>query len=375
MESTAGIRKTGSGIRPPARCGRGQKKPAPKRTPRLGGNGFLNHRFLPLWVYEGNPQRMQKEFFCSLTNLCTFYNLPIPATAGIGFPQNMYQAWEQVNKELREKDSNLQTMIVQDKGKRSVLAVGKTLGMGYDLYYIPIRAYWKMAGSAQHQRQVELLSVIFAYLYQVVKLPFYAESGTYIHGQYDTLYNWVFDDDLDEGNPEEVEYHQLQEDTLYKLFQAGGHILPRIASPALLQNMERVVTAFRNSSSAELELELLGIEFLILYRDYPELSLAKCTHPEMFHPDEEERISADMYTGFYWSAKDCFADEIDSMITNDFNERSVIDEPASIQTFDKIPKQQETELDFARRLFNLIERLREVLIKSDHEEYHGKVQS
>jgi len=373
MESTAGIRKTGRGIEPPARCGRGQKKPAPQRTPRTGGNGFLNHRFLPLWAYEGNPQRMQQEFFISLTNLCTFYDLPIPVVTGIGFPQNIYQAWEQVDKELREKESNLQTMIVQDKGKRSVLAVAKTYGMGYDLYYIPVRAYWKMAGAAQHQRQAELLSVIFAYLYQVVEIPFYAEKGTYIHSQYDTLYNWVMDGDLDEENPEEMEYHQLQEDTLYKLFQAGGHILPRIASPTVLQSMERIVKAFRHSNSEELELELLGIEFLMLYREYPKMSLAKCTHPDMFCPDEEERIGSDMYTGFYWSSKDCFADEIDSMISNDFNERPVMDEPVCIQTFDRLPLKPETELDFATKLFGLIERLRELLIKYDHEEYHGTI--
>ena len=374
MESTAGIRKTGRGIKPPARCGRGKKKPAAKRTNRPIGNGFLNHRFLPLWAYEGNPQRMQKEFFHSLNNLCAYYKLPIPAVAGMGFPQNIYQAWEQVNKELREKDTNLQTMIVQDKGKRSVLAVAKTIGMGYDLYYIPVRGYWKMAGSAQHQRQAELLSVIFAYLYQVVGIPFYAENGTYIHSQYDTLYNWVMDGDLDEEDPEEMEYHQSQEDTLYELFQAGGHILPRIANPAMLQSMEKTVTAFRHSNNEELELELLGIEFLMLYRQHPKLSLNHCTRPDMICPDEEERIGADMYTGFYWSSKDCFADEIDSMISNDFNERPVMDEPVCIQTFDHMPLKAETELDFASKLFGLIERLREVLVKYDHEEHHSTIQ-
>jgi hypothetical protein len=374
MESTAGIWTTGRGVKPPARCGRGQKEPAPKRTYLPIGNGFLNHRFLPFWTYEGNPQRMQQEFFVSLTNLCTFYDLPIPVVTGIGFPQNIYQAWQQVDKELRKKDSNLQSMIVQDKGKRSVLAVAKTIGMGYDLYYIPVRGYWKLACSAQHQKQAELLSVILGYLYQVVEIPFYSENGTYINSQYDTLYNWVMDGDLDEENPEEMEYHQLQEDTLYELFQAGGHILPSIANPALLQSMERVVEAFRHSNSEELELELLGVEFLILYRQYPKLSLTDCTRPDLICADEEERIGAGMYTGFYWSSKDCFADEIDSMISNDFNERLVMDEPVCIQTFDRLPLKAETELDFARKLFELIERLREVLIKYDHEKYYGTIQ-
>jgi hypothetical protein len=367
MESTAIIRQTGTGIKPPARCGRGQAKPAKKRPHRYNGNGFLNYSFLPVWACGGNPQRMQKDFFSSLANLCKFYDITAPALAGAVFPKNIYKAWQDVEEKLRRRDSNLHCMIVQDKKLTSVLAVAKTYGLGYDLYYIPVRAYWNWYKSPEHQRVAELVSVIFAYLYQVVEIPFYADNFTYMNGHYDTLQNWVSDEERDEENSEEMEFYQLQQDTLYELFQAGAHIVKQIADPNLLKNMEKVVMGFRHRDEAELELEFLGVEFLALYQKYPGLSLNSCTRPDMVYPLEDERISPEMYTSFYWSAKDCFADELHSMISNEFNEMCVTDEPVTIRTFEIMPEQADIELEFADNLFGLMEKLSEILIKYDHE--------
>ncbi|TSD66366.1 hypothetical protein FFF34_002895 [Inquilinus sp. KBS0705] len=247
------------------------------------------------------------------------------------------------------------------------MAVAETYGMGYDLFYIPVRAYWEWSQSQEHQRITELLSVIFAYLYQIAGIPFYSENGTYINSQYDSLYNWVTDGELDEDNAEEMEFHKLQEDTLYEMFQAGAKILRQISDPELLLRMEKVVTAFQHRDEAELELEFLGVEFLALYQKFPKLSISDCTRPYMIYPDEDDRISADMYTGFYWSARDCFADELDSMISDHFNETPVIDEPAVIYTFDKMPEKKENELDFAKKLFGLIEMLKDILVRYDHQ--------
>jgi hypothetical protein len=373
MESTAIIRQTGSAVGQAAGRRRGQAKPAEKRTSRANGNGFLNHAFLPVWACRGNPERMQKKFFSSLANLCKYYDLTTPALAGAVFPQNIYKAWQDVEGKLRRKGNNLHCMIVQDKKCRSVLAVAETCNMGYDLFYIPVRAYWKWAQSAGYSRVAELVSVIFAYLYQVVEIPFYADNFTYMNGQYDTLQNWVLDEERDEENKEDMEFFRLQQDTLYELFQAGAHIAKEISNPELLRNMEKVVLGFQHRDEAELELEFLGVEFLTLYQKYPNISLSSCTRPDMVYPVEDDRISPEMYTAFYWSAKDCFADELHGMISNDFNEIGIIDEPVTVRTFEKMPVEEKYELDFAKDLFGLMEKLAGVLIKYDYEEHHGRI--
>lgn len=369
MENTAIIRQTGSGLRPSAGRRRGQAKSFAECTCGTGRDGFLNHQFLPVWGYEGNRGRLEREYIHSLSNLCQYYQLPLPEMTEINFPQNIYCSWQTIAGLLKEIDPDLSCMIIQDRGKRATLATAKTYGLGQDLFYIPVRAYWNWACCAQQQHIAELVTVIFAYLYQVVGIPFYGDNGTFIGSQYDTLYQWMMDSEEDDDD-ENKAYREHQEDTLYELERAGNHILRLIQNPHQLKQLYSVVTGFHHRDKAELEWELLGIEFLQLYRRYPKRSLNDCTCPDLLFPDGDERISPEQYTGFYWSAYDCFADELDELINCTFQEIAVMDEPVSVQVFDKMPASPNEAFDFENRLFDLMERLKELLMQYDHEEEH-----
>jgi len=367
MENTAIVRGTRGQVRPPARCRRGQAKPAKKRTRRPDGNGFLNYQFLPFWSFSGNRERIAREYFNSLANLCQYYQLPLPVSKQ-PFPQNIYATWQEVEKQVRAADGNSHCVILQDKGKQAVLSVIKTFDLSHCLFYIPVRAYWHWSQCAEHKRITELVTVIFAYLHQVVDIPFYAESGSFMDYQYDTLEQWISEAE-DEGNNDEEDsaWRSQQEDTLYELRRAGGHMMPVIKNPDWLGQMEKIVTSFRHRDEHEREWELLGIEFLQLYQQYPERSLTDSIHPDLLYPDEEERITVYQYTGFYWSDKDCFKYELLDMINCSFQEMPVMDEPAAVYHFDRMPEHDRTDFDFENRLFDLIERLRDLLNVYDHE--------
>jgi hypothetical protein len=369
MENTAIIQRTGSKVRPAARCRRGTAQPRKERTNRFNGNGFLNHRFLPVWAYEGNRKKMAREYSNSLANLCGYYNLAMPDTISLPFPQNIYKSWQAVSAQISGIDKNYHCTIVADKRKRAVLSVVKTFDLKGGLYYLPVRAYWNWAQCAQQQRIAELLTVIFAYLYQVVQIPFYAENGSFMDYQYDTLEQWISEVD-DEGQEEEEnkEWREEQEEAIYELRRAGNHILRIIQNPANLEEMEPVITAYHHQDKGELEWELIGVGFLQLYHQYPKRSLCDCIRADLVYPTEDERITCEQYTGFYWSGKDCFADELDDMINCSFQEISVMDEPATIQLFDIMPVQETKDFDFENRLFDLMERLRDLLNDYDHEE-------
>ncbi len=373
METTAIIRRTGRAVEPSARCRRGKAQPAPKRTRRADENGFLNHSFLPFWSFSGNRERIAREYFNSLANLCKFYGFDIPQT-DLPFPQNIYATWQTVEKQVSAVSRENHCMILQDKGKQAVLSVVKTFDLSHCLFYIPVRAYWQWSQSAEHIAITELVTVIFAYLHQVVDIPFYAQSGTFMDYQYDTLEQWVSETE-DEGNTDEEDkaWRQQQEDTLYELRRSGGHIMPVIKNPDWLKRMYTIVTNFHHRDKHELEWELLGIEFLQLYRQYPKRSLADGIHEDLVYPDEEERIRADEYTSFYWSDKDCFQHELLEMINCSFQERPVMDEPTAVYYFDTLPDPDRKDFDFENRLFDLIERLRDLLNNYDHEEHHPTV--
>lgn len=373
MGTTAIIRRTGRTVKPPARCGRGKAQPATKRTRRVNGNGFLDHSFLPFWSFTGNRERIAREYFHSLANLCKHYELAIPET-DLPFPQNIYRSWEVIEKQVRTVDRDSHCMILQDKGKRAVLSVVKTFDLSHCLFYIPVRAYWQWSQNAEQQAITELVTVIFAYLHQVVDIPFYAENGTFMDYQYDTLEQWVGENE-DEGNTDDEDkaWRQQQEDTLYELRRAGGHIMPVIKNPEWLAKMEQVITNYHHRDKHELEWEQLAIEFLQLYRQYPNRSLADGIHEDLVYPEEEERIRVEEYTGFYWSDKDCFQHELLEMINCSFQERPVMDEPTAVYYFDNLPETDRKDFDFENRLFDLIERLRDLLNNYDHEEHHATV--
>jgi hypothetical protein len=373
METTAIIRRTGRAVKPPARCGRGKAKPAPKRTRRSDGNGFLNYSFLPFWAFSGNREKIAREYFHSLANLCKHYELVIPPTE-IPFPQNIYATWQEVEKQVRAVDREHHCMILEAKGKQAVLSVVKTFDLSNCLFYIPVRAYWHWSQGAEHSAITELVTVIFAYLHQVVDIPFYAESGSFMDYQYDTLEQWVGETENEGLNDEEdKEWRKQQEDTLYELRRAGGHIMPIIKNPVWLDKMESVITNYHHRDKHELEWELLAVDFLQLYHQYPKRSLADGIHEDLVYPDEEERIRADEYMSFYWSDKDCFQHELLEMVNCSFQERPVMDEPTAIYYFDTMPDPNRKDFDFENRLFDLIERLRDLLNEYDHEEHHTTV--
>jgi hypothetical protein len=151
METTAIIRRTGRAVKPPARCRRGKAQPATKRTRRADGNGFLNHSFLPFWSFRGNRERIAREYFNSLANLCKFYGLDTPET-DLPFPQNIYATWQAVEKQVGAIDRENHCMILQDKGKQAVLSVVKTFDLSHCLFYIPVRAYWQWSQCAEYKQ-------------------------------------------------------------------------------------------------------------------------------------------------------------------------------------------------------------------------------
>jgi len=370
METTAVVRGTGGAVRPPARCRRSKAQPVEERTRRINGNGFLNHSFQPFWSFSGNRERIAREYFNSLANLCRFYQLPVPQT-DLPFPQDIYSTWLEIEKLVSTIDRNNHCMIIEDKGKKAVLAVVKTYDLSHCLIYIPVRPYWRWLQKPEHEQIAELVTVLFAYLHQVADIPFYAESGSFMDYQYNTLEQW-FNETENEGNTDEEdqEWRERQENTLYEMRRAGGHIMPVIKNPQTLAKMEKVITGYHHRDKHELEWELLAVEFLQLYRQYPKRSLTDSIHQDLVYPDEQERIGIDQYISFYWSDHDCFQYDLIEMINSTFQEMPVQDEPTAILYFDIVPDRKQVHFDFESRLFDLIDRLRDLLNAYDHEEYH-----
>jgi hypothetical protein len=362
MEATTAIRRIGRTVRPPARCKRGTAQPTTERTHRNDRNAFLKHQFKPFWAYSGNRNRAEREFLCSLSHLCKHYDLPIPETVNGGFPQNIYQAWQAVSQKLKTQDKQLECIIAGDERHTAILATVNRYDTGMCLYYIPVRPVCYWVQNSQSQKLAELLLSVFAYLHQVVRVPFYTEPDSYVGCQYQMMEDWVNDDQEDEG------YRDAQLDELYTMHNAGLKLHTQISKPEYVERFADTVGNFNPADDWEKDWLCMADEFLQLYRQYPERSIFDHIHSGLLYPEDEDRISADQYISFYWSGNGELTDTLFETVDCNFQEIAYMDEPMHLQKFDRLPETVIPDFEFENRLFDLLNKLAKRLNDHDHEQ-------
>jgi hypothetical protein len=117
---------------------------------------------------------------------------------------------------------------------------------------------------------------------------------------------------------------------------AGQKIYMQIIKPESLKPFESVITIFNASEDWQRDWQMVGSEFLSLYKQYPNRSVFDHIQSDLLYPAGRRTYScADQYISFYWSGNDCFQDSLFEMIDNHFQEIAFMDEPAHVQLFDQ----------------------------------------
>lgn len=369
METASAIQKFHAKARPTAGRRRGTAQQAKERTAGHRTNGFLKARFLPFWAIQAkNYRQVEAEFFRSLASLCNAYGLSEPDMSGIDFPMNVTTAYMRVKEALKLKDKTADCIIIKDDNHQATLAVLKRYDTGMCLYYIPVRPLWNLVQTAQQQPLAQVLLSVYAYLYQIAKVPYYTEDDSFVYYEYESLRNWI--EERDEEDEEEQKYKETELEMIDTLDNAGNRLVTLIRNDDHLQNWEANIRAYRECGERDLETERVADEFLTLFKDYPQRTLFDNIHPELCTPEEPDRIRPEQYVSFYWSGNDCLTDILFESIDNQFQECGVTDEPISVQLFDSPQASVLNDLDFEERLFDLMDRLCKILIKHDHEQHY-----
>ena len=288
--------------------------------------------------------------------------MPIPESVTGSFPQSIYHSWQTVSGALKRIDGKLECIIASDEKQVATLATITRYNTGMCLYYIPVRPLCYWVQNSQSQKLAGLLLSVFAYLHQVVEVPFYTEPGSYVGCQYQMIEDWVNDDQEDEG------YRDEQLDELYTMHNAGLKLHAQIGKPEYVERFGEIVLNFNPADDWEKDWQLLADEFLQLYRQYPERSIFDHIHSGLLYPEDEDRISADQYISFYWSGYGCLADTLFETIDCNFQEIAFMDEPMHLQKFDQLPETNNPDFDFENRLFDLLNKLAKRLNDHDHEQ-------
>lgn len=359
METAAAIRRLRQPVRPAAGRKRGSAKPASQRAPEPDPNGFLNHCFRPFWgITNRDWKQSEKEFFTSLSHLCTLYKFPLPETGHLEYPLNITTAFRQVREWLVK--INMDAIIFSDKKRKACIATVKSFDTGHTLYYVPVRPLWLLLNDAKQQPALsQLIGCVFRYLYQVAGVPYYREDG-YLYNQYETLTDWI------ENDPDDDEdYREEQAKEMERLKEASDQILPLLKTPLTATGFQQAIDEYSQLCNCKKEPLELAASFLQLFTRFPARSIHHSLQKSLLHPDESEYIYLEQYLSFYWSGSDCFYDILMDMINTELQETGFQEEPVSLQCFDQ-PQETEThDFSFEQEFFSLVDKLTEWLMDYD----------
>lgn len=365
MENICTVRPVHSKTKPSARCRRNTAQPFKKRTTRHSGNGFLNYTFKPFWLFNGNTARAETEYFRSLANICKHYDLQLPDVSSLAFPQNIYQSWQVTNERIQAINKKLDCIILKDDSHEAVLATISQYDTGRTLYYIPVKPLWKWVTTAQQQAVAEVVTAIFAYLYQVAEIPMYSDYNTFLADQYRYVEDMI-NEEMYENDDEENAYREEQLDELSTLQNSGIKLCRLMAEKSWVENIEDIVLNYANAEIRDNDLAILAIEFVQLFKAYPNRSIFDAIRPDLYYPEVNERIKADEYISFYWSGNDSVIETVMSMIDCTFQEMGITDEPVDVMVFDNPVTATQESFGFESRFFPLLDRLCTFLNDYDH---------
>ncbi|MBS1527513.1 MAG: hypothetical protein JST19_17835, partial [Bacteroidetes bacterium] len=348
-----------------------------KRTAGNDRNGFLTHTFQPFWACYVNKERAEKEFFCSLSNICQYYDLNVPDVSNEAYPQNIYKAWQVTAERIQHIDKKMDCIILKDKRHVASIATVRQFSTDMTLYYIPARPLWNYVQTAKMQPLAEVVISIFAYLHQVAKIDWFTEPGSYLGGQYNYVEEMIHedeydyeikdDDTVDPISDEDKAFRELQLGEIFTLKNAGHHLYRKIGDSETLTRMEEIVLDYSHNETRDNDWAILAIEFVQLYREYPERSFFDNIHPELYYPEIEERVIPDQYISFYWSGRDSLNDTIFDIINCELQEKGVTDEPITVEVFDILENKGTDNFGFETRLLALINRLVDLLNNNDYD--------
>lgn len=328
-----------------------QGRPDPVHRP-----AFLAQAHHPLLAGEREELKdrtgIQKAFFRSAKNLCNLYGLKIEKPVA-PFPFNITIALEQLKNETCFISNDIEIMVLQDIQHLATLATVKVFDTRSTLYYIPLAPMWAMMQKKENRKSVNLLTSVMAYLSQVVEIAHFAENFSYLAGQYEMIMEWATDygEDIDISEKEHFakHYHMINE--------AGLCMLMLFSDSKHLKFLKSRVKNYRPANPLEKRLRGIAKMAFELYRDYPCRSIME--NMTEFSADEYDEgvVLPEQYLHFYWSAGDCFADQIIENVNAELNECAKMQEPQSMQLFDQPQKNEMLGHDFEERLFALLNQL------------------
>ncbi len=348
LSATRQIRKK---QQPPTRCTGSEKQQVKLSSVGTLTDGFLRHQFLPLYEQDSElpeSKKIEKDFFESLRILTEHYGFETIAVRDKSYPYNILLAKEQIQKQLKKLEQDIELSIVQDDKEIVKLATKHSYYTNMTLYYIPVLPLYRLLQNKKQKRTAELLLSVFAYLYHIAGIPYYRENNTNLSYQYEYVQEWLMD--WDESDDKEL---STMSSECNKASYYGDILFRKLYNLYHLNNFKQRIDNYRPSTDFEKKCLTVAKTAWELMIQYPDHNIFRNTSNQNF--DEFDGvIRAKQYISFIAENEGVLFENISRAINDEFNECSEIEEPTFLQIFDSENLYSKEKLDFEYHLFPLL---------------------
>ncbi|WP_316848974.1 hypothetical protein [Pedobacter agri] len=357
-------------FKPKSRSFDSKKRKVSKCTTIHSGNGFLNHTFAPLvngYAKEINAaNRVAERVFSAARNLCDLYSLTLLDYTDLVYPQNVAKLVEDLQLQISAIDQDANLMVVSSEELLPTLAVSKIFNTKTTLYYLPIEPLYVLMQQEGRKETAGLLLSVLCYFYQIGGIPYFGENSSYLYYIYQMIYDWNSEEEFCEDAAE----NQYILDHIILIERESDKLLEFLNDHDQLNLLSDRLTKFHPNTIAEASLKTIASRINKLAENFPSRSIMDSIQEDLNRNDGEGRIIADHYLSFIWSAEDCLYDQLMETVNCELQEYNEIDEPMSMQLFDKPQTNISHDLSFEQEFFDLLNELSDNLNDFAHEKHY-----
>lgn len=335
---------------PSKRCRRTQKGQEKVCPPTDASNAFLKVQFYPRLqepeiVEDCNKSKLERDFFKSLSNLSQKYGLSLQHCTDIPFPYNISESIAEVRNQMKRQKVEWKEIRLIYHENSTYFAKEERYDTGHSLYYIPVIPLYTVLHKSKTKQIGELLLCVYAYLYQVLGVPYYRDDDCYLYSIYEMLESWI----LENGEQEECQSE------MNEAKEIGDLMKGLIDDPNNLQQFNKRLKEFNAKDDFEKQTLVVANTFFDLYSKFPDLRIDRNYYPLQLREEIEEDgrpIMLDDYLSFCASIKGNLFDTIVDTANSEFQEYCEMDEPTRFIPIDGT--KDNDSFDFEDKVFNAI---------------------
>lgn len=339
------------------RCGRTAQGQTAVRSTCDVTNAFLAMQFYPR-LHEPeigedyNAIKLEREFFKSLSNISKKLNINKLDCTDVPYPYNISASLAHLKTQLKLSMNDWREIRLVNDGQSTFFAREENYDTGSTLYYIPVIPLYTVLHKKETAKASKLLVAVYAYIYQVLAVPYYRNTDCYLNSMYEMLENSYHE--------EEEEYQD--EESLDEFNDAeliGDYIKELITDKQHLLSFQKLVDKFVPKNDFDKDVLLIATSFYEIFHSFPNVRIDCKYFPLRYREINEEYdnpIALDNYVSFCASIKGNLFETLCDFVNNELQEYSEIDEPVRFLPFDN-RKIENNDFDFETKVFDTIDNL------------------